>query len=198
MIEAPISKTAFAEAVRVTPARVSQWLAEKKIFGDAIVGEGRSARIRASLAVQQLQSNLNFDRRICANSSAKLDGIFPFSPIHTRDPIEEQIKRERLETARRTNRKMAGEEAARNGRYVLSEDARRSTGKAIVQVISSTEGWCSELASAIAAKFSIPQRDVLHLVRAEFRNFRAGLGPSFQQSDRACGDAALTNVGQAE
>ena len=105
----------------------------------------------------------------------------PAAAEPVRDPIEEQIKRERLETARRTNRKMAEEEAARSGRYVLADDARREIGKASAQILSSTDGWNAELASKIAAKFALPQRDVLHLIRSEFNVFRATLSTAMRQ-----------------
>ena len=105
----------------------------------------------------------------------------PPSTEPPRDPIEEQIKRERLETARRTNRKMAEEEAARSGRYILAEHARKEIGKSIAQMLSSTDGWNAELASKISAKFGLPQRDVLHLIRSEFRDFRATLAAAMRQ-----------------
>ena len=202
-----VSKSEFARLSNVSAPRVSQWIAEKKIYGDAIVGDGRDAKIHLATARAQLRQNLDISQRMGNGLSTQLDGpppaaaahpaavdqaqpaapaptaqVLPFArppaPEPVRDPIEEQIKRERLETARRTNRKMAEEEAARNGRYVLADDARREVGKAIAQMISSTEGWCSELASAVAAKFSLPQRDVLHLVRNEYRSFRASLSTS--------------------
>jgi hypothetical protein len=48
-------------------------------------------------------------------------------------------------------------------------------------VLNSTDGWNAELASKISAKFSLPQRDVLHLVRNEFRNFRSVLAAAMRQ-----------------
>lgn len=205
------SKSEFARLSNVSAARVSQWIAEKKIYGEAIVGQGREAKINVAIARAQLRQNLDISQRMGNGLSTQLDGpapaattvpatpapvdqvptaqVLPFQrPAPTepvRDPIEEQIKRERLETARRTNRKMAEEEAARNGRYVLADDARREVGKASTQFLSSTEGWLAELASKMAAKFSLPQRDVLHLVRSEFRDFRAGLSSAMRQQAEA-------------
>lgn len=201
-----VSKAEFARLSNVSRGRVSQWLSEKKIFGDAIVGEGREAQIHVARARAQLRQFLDIGQRMGNGLSTQLNGpepsvvpspapiavdqvpsaqVLPFQRQQQqeppRDPIEEQIKRERLETARRTNRKMAEEEAARSGRYVLADDARREVGKAIAQVLTSTEGWGAELASKISAKFSLPQRDVLHLIRSEFREFRANLSASIRK-----------------
>ena len=207
-----VSKSEFARLSNVSPARVSQWIAEKKIYGDALVGDGRDARIRISVARAQLRQNLDISQRMGNGLSTQLDGPVPATTVTmapasapvdqapgaqvlpfqrpaslepVRDPIEEQIKRERLETARRTNRKMAEEEAARNGRYVLADDVRREIGKTSAQYLSSTEGWLAELASKTAAKFSLQQRDVLHLMRSEFRNFRANLSTTIRQQAEA-------------
>lgn len=58
-----LSKSEFALRRGVTPARVSQWIAEKKISGDAIVGDGRHARIDEEIACQQLDESLGLAQR---------------------------------------------------------------------------------------------------------------------------------------
>ena len=198
-----VSKSEFARLSNVVPGRVTQWISEKKIYGEAIVGEGRFAQIRVAVARAQLKRHLDIGQRLGNGLSTTLDGpppaevqietpldsgaqVLPFQkpPAQSeppRDPIEEQIKRERLETARRTNRKMAQEEAASAGRYVLADDARKEVGKSVAQVLCSTDGWIGELASKISAKFALQQRDVLHLARSEFRDFRANLSASIRQ-----------------
>lgn len=202
-----VSKSQFARLSNVTPGRVSQWLTEKKIHSDAIVGEGRDAKINVERARAQLNLSLDISQRMGNGLSTRLQGpalasppiaepqpvtdpfpsaqVLPFArPTAndpSRDPIEEQIKRERLETARRTNRKMAEEEAARSGRYVLAEHAAREVGKSVTLVFSSVDGWIAEAASKISAKFGLPQRDVLHLMRSEFSTFRAKFSVTLRQ-----------------
>lgn len=51
-----VSKSEFARECNVSPARVSQWISEGKITPDAIAGEGRSAKVNADLALQQVYS----------------------------------------------------------------------------------------------------------------------------------------------
>jgi hypothetical protein len=200
-----VSKSQFARLSNVAPGRVSQWLTEKKIHGNAIVGEGRDAQIHVARARAQLNLSLDISQRMGNGLSTRLEGPAPAPPAAPqlatdaattaqvlpfqrppateppRDPIEEQIKRERLETARRTNRKMAEEEAARSGRYVLAEHAAREVGKSVTLVFSSVDGWIAEAASKISAKFSLPQRDVLHLMRSEFSTFRAKFSTTLRQ-----------------
>jgi hypothetical protein len=98
------------------------------------------------------------------------------------DPIEEQIKRERLESLQRDNRKKAEDEAARAGRYVLSHGAAVQMGKIAATMLELFEGSLSDLASAMAAKFQIPQRDVLHLLRGEFREIRSRAAVSMKEA----------------
>lgn len=63
MAKEPITKGEFATRRGVTPARVSQWLADGAISGDAIVGSGRHARIDEDLACQQLDDRLDLHQR---------------------------------------------------------------------------------------------------------------------------------------
>lgn len=54
-----VSKAEFAELIGVSPGRVSQHIAAGKISGDALVGSGRSSRIRYEIAVAQLRERLD-------------------------------------------------------------------------------------------------------------------------------------------
>lgn len=168
-----LSKKHFASLKNVTPARVSQWIAEGKIGRNALVGEGMRARINVELATEQLKGRLDWNQRI-ANSHAKLDEMpAPVAPTAgSASALDEQFKRERLEGLQRENRKRAEEEAARSGRFVDSQAARAEMAKIASDVVVIIDGALPEIARAIAAKFALSQRDVLHLLRTEFRNVR--------------------------
>jgi hypothetical protein len=56
-----VTKTAFASICGVSNARVSQWLADGKLDGEAVVGHGHRARIRV---------DGHFRRRISPGASA--------------------------------------------------------------------------------------------------------------------------------
>lgn len=49
-----MTKIEFATLMRVSGGRVSQWIKAGRIYGDALIGKGRAARIRPALARAQL------------------------------------------------------------------------------------------------------------------------------------------------
>jgi hypothetical protein len=184
-----VSKSEFARLTHVVPGRVTQWISEKKIYGDALVGEGRSARIRAAVARGQLRRHIDIGQRHGNGLGTRLDDpppaaapveappgaqVIPFQrPAPASDPIEERIKQGRLEGIERDNRRKAEEEAERRGLYTRTDDVRKQFGRVTSQNVDAVEGWLGEAAAKIAAAFNLSQRDVLHLLRNEFRAFRA-------------------------
>lgn len=182
-----VSKTDFARLKNVSPARVSQWISGGKIDGKALVGEGRNARVDVELASEQLRSRLDLSQSVGNGLGTRLDTAqapdllrqpadvppnAPGAPPAIDSSLEAQFKRERLEGERRKNRREAEEEAARAGRFVESQAVRAEIAKIAGRVVSVIDGALPEMAAAIAAKFELPQRDVLHVLRTEFRNVR--------------------------
>jgi len=193
-----VTKSAFASLVGVSPGRVSQFLSEKKISGDALVGEGRRARIRVSVACQQLKRNLDISQRFGNGITTRLDQPSPVSEIGAdfatppaavaaspkppaADPIEEQLKREKLEQLQRLNRKAAREEAEKVGKLTDSDLARQQMGRIATQIVTIFEGSAAEIANTIAATFNLPPRDVVHLLRGEFRKVRASAAKALRR-----------------
>ena len=187
-----ITKSEFARRRNVSPARVTQWIEEGKIHGAALVGEGRSAKIVETVAVAQLNEKLDVGQRFGNGLATRLDlpapPVAPSAPVSADeapapiiDTIEKQIARERLEALQRQNRNGAIDEAERARLLTDSESVSRATAKMAVQLIAVFEGALPELASAIAAKHDIPQRDVLHLLRSEFRKVRETAALSFKR-----------------
>ena len=113
-----LSKQSFAELIGVTPARLSQYLAEGRISGEAIVGVGRHARINVAVAQAQLKTRLDITQRI-ANGRARLDGAGAAA-------IEDGIKAERLAQLRHFNQR-AAEEAALTGGRLRARRGRAAT-----------------------------------------------------------------------
>ena len=56
---ATMAKAEFADLIGVSPGRVSQYVAEGKISGEALVGSGRAQRVRPEIAVAQLRERLD-------------------------------------------------------------------------------------------------------------------------------------------
>jgi hypothetical protein len=188
-----VSKGQFATLRNVSPGRVSQWISEGKIKPDALVGEGRNAKINVTVARLQLREALDVSQLagngVATNLALPLTASTPPSasapnreaaPSPQNDPIAEAIKQERLDQLRRANRREAEEEAARSGRFTDAADAARQMGTLATKMMAVMEGSLPELATAVSARFEIPQRDVLHLLRSEFRKVRAAAAKTFR------------------
>ncbi|MHC6150546.1 hypothetical protein ACVSQB_01995 [Bradyrhizobium elkanii] len=181
-----LSKKNFSLLRNVSPARVSQWIAEGKIGADALVGTGHRARINVELATEQLRARLDVTQRM-ANGRANLDEM-PFAPPPPtanpslvdvppgRSSLDDDFKRERLEGLQRENRRRAAEEAARAGCYVDAAAARAELSNVGSRVLSAIEGGLPEMAAALAANFALPESEVLQMLLAEFGAVRQRVG----------------------
>ncbi len=88
------------------------------------------------------------------------------------DTVEDQLKRAKLEEQLRRNRIQAADEALRQGMLMSADDAREQMARIAGMMLQIFEGALPDFAAAMAAQFDIPQRDVLHLLRAEFKKVR--------------------------
>lgn len=189
-----ISKSEFARRRNVTPPRVTQWIEARKIFGDAIVGEGRSAQIRESIACQQLNRTLDPSQRLGNGLGTRLEiparlSLDPSAAgqhkesqsaedggATRRDPnlmtTQDLIAEQKLIQLRRQNERDRIEDAKARGDLVEAAGAQAQFARATAQLISSIEGKLSEMATSIAAEFKLPQRDLLHAIRVKFREAR--------------------------
>lgn len=186
--EASVTKGEFARLANVTPGRVSQWLSAQQIYGEAIDGEGRDAKIRPNIALAQLKRTLDLGQRVAnglgthlqlvspAKGAADQGDDAPAAPTRSgsfHDEAERELVQLRLDRERRRDRQEREEEAARAGRYVDAEDANRELGRLASRLVSEFEGSLPDLATAIAAQFKLEQRDVLHTLKQAFRAARA-------------------------
>jgi hypothetical protein len=170
-----VSKSEFAAIAGVGRVRVSQYLAEKKIYGEAIVGRGRKARIRVRVALEQLGRALDVVQHLGANGRARTqgNGDAPRSNGEVPDTVEQSIKAERLRQLALSNAKAVAEEAARSGRYMLADDARQEMGRVASQLMAAFQSALPELATAMAAAFKgVNQRDALRTLRTAWQDIR--------------------------
>jgi hypothetical protein len=167
-----VSKGRFAELCNVSPGRVSQWISEGKLSGAAIVGTGRSAQIDVDLGKAQVKASRDVDQAHSGNGLAtNLESDAPRLPLA--NTVTDQIAEQRLELLKRQNREKETDEFVRNGHLVEADDARRHAGQEVARAITRFEGALPEFANAIAAKFKVPARDVLHELKARWRTVRA-------------------------
>ena len=168
-----VTKSAFASLCGVSCGRVSQWLADGKLDGEAIVGHGHRARIRLDVARAQLKRRLNITQRL-ATGRAKLDGS-----ADEAQPIEEDIKAERLAQLRHFNKRASEEAALRAGAYVKTADVQQQFGAIAARLMSAFEASFMPIANAIVAGRAQTPQDVQRIMRATWREVRAagGQGP---------------------
>lgn len=177
-----LSKGDFAREVGVSPGRVSQWIAEGKIGPDALDGEGRSAKIIVERALEQIKARRDVGQslgngigtRVFGAAGTATDQPTSTAPPLRTDDVAYQIQLERLKSERRKNERDAVEEATRRGKLVPADDVRAQMARLARQVDEVNAAMLVDFASAIAGKFSLPQRDVLHLLR-EVRNEKKGV-----------------------
>lgn len=157
-----VSKGDFAALVGLSAGRISQMIASGIIGRDALSGEGRSARIIVERAKDQIKTRRNVGQALGNGLLTKLDD--DEVPPGT-DDVARQIQNERLLDARRKNRLAAIDEARALGNLVEGEALQREVGKAGQALVNAFMGMAPDIANAIAAKFGVSQRDVLHEVR---------------------------------
>ncbi|MCV0427819.1 MAG: hypothetical protein K5905_20370 [Roseibium sp.] len=186
---AVVTKGEFADILNVSAGRVSQYITEGKISGAALVGEGRRAKINVAVAREQLRNHLDIGQMLGNGLETRLSSVDQPGPLpletappqHTPQPsldprketVEDKLKRERLFQAQIQSRKAAAEEEAEKGRFVSAAEIRASDMRIAVKMIQTFEGALPNMAAAIASRFEVPVRDVLHLLKAEFTEMRS-------------------------
>lgn len=202
MVEASqiVRKSEFAEMRGVSPGRVTQWITAGHIGPEALVGEGRGARIRVDVATAQLRERLDVNQRFGLNGlPTRLDAApppaivvpqvspqaAPQSPSPPPEPpppsnsTEERIKREKLRQAELTTRRAEEADRLARGVYILARDAREETTRVAAKMFEAFDGALVDFAAALSAKYEIPARDITHLLRKELRRVRERMSADF-------------------
>jgi hypothetical protein len=175
-----VTKKEFAGLAHVTAGRVSQWLKEGKISGEAIVGHGHRARICVAVAMEQLRRNLDPVQHLGAAGRATVNGNGAAVP----PVVEDQIKSARLQQLVLSNAAAAAEAAAQSGRYVPAAGARQEMGRVAARLMAAFESSFMEFANALMASPPATSRDALRTLRSTWRSIRA-------RQARAAGDEAV-------
>ncbi|WP_299482050.1 hypothetical protein [uncultured Roseibium sp.] len=86
---AVVTKGEFAKFINVSPGRVSQYIAEGKIYGDALVGTGRGSKINRPIAQEQLRQALNIGQMFGNGLETRLtDPAQPAEPTFDQAPAQ--------------------------------------------------------------------------------------------------------------
>lgn len=167
-----MSKGDFARECNVTPGRVSQWLSDGVIGRECLDGEGRNARIIVDRAKAQIALRRDPGQAMGNGLGTRLD-FGPSEPQtpdeperpQKRDDVAHQIQLERLEQEKRRNRRETIDEQERLGTLVSAGEVRAQMTRLAQQVDEANGAMLADFAAAIAARFELPQRDVLHELR---------------------------------
>jgi hypothetical protein len=190
MLEAAkiVRKSEFAVLRNVSPGRVTQWITAGHIGPDALVGQGRDARINVAVANAQLCERLDPSQRFGLNGiTTRLDAPLPPPVPAISDPppppvidsVETRIKAEKLRQAELTTRRAEEADRLSRGVYILAKSARDENMRIAAKLFEAFDGALADFASALAAKYQIPQRDSLHLLRSEMRRVRERVAAEF-------------------
>jgi hypothetical protein len=178
-----VTKGQFATIRGVSPGRVSQWIAEKKIHGEALIGEGRNAQINLDVALEQLGATLDFDQQQ-AQALAKPASVAPAATI---TPEQQRIAAVKAETAEIELRQLRRRELEQQGVLIRASEARQVFGRELSELITATEQqFLPEAAETVGRQLGIDHKAVTTVLRAAFREFRA------KRSDLAKSAAATT------
>jgi hypothetical protein len=182
-MQGEVSKGEFAALIGVTPGRVSQYIAAGQIKASSLVGSGRNAKVDVEKAKADLRLTLDISQRLGNGIDTNLGSDDPAdrqataiqqssSPPIQISGVEHDIKQAKLEQLRRINRNGAIAEAKDRGQLIETELARAEMARVAASMLQVFEGGLTDIASAITAEFKIPQRDLLHLMRKQFRIIR--------------------------
>jgi DNA-binding transcriptional regulator YdaS (Cro superfamily) len=205
-----VSKSRFAEIIGVSPGRVSQYISEGKISRSALVGEGQRAKINVEVAKADLRRTLDIAQRLGNGISTRIDaavrpdeaaakpaGEAGASAAPLPEPprgIDQELKLEKLQQIRRANRNAAIADAQSRGELITTVDAKAEMTKVAQAMMQEFEGEITDFATAIAARFSLPQRDVIHLLRQRHREFRAERSSALERAAAAMPETVETQV----
>lgn len=164
-----MAKGEFAAHMGVTPGRVSQWIAEGKIGRDALVGEGRSARIIVEVAEAQVSARRDPGQAMGNGLGTRVTQTAPAAGLLDGElkpnDTAKLIQVERLEQERRRNRREQVEEVVRNGGLVPADEMRRQMGQIAQRQAAEYQGMLADYADAAAEMSGLPARDFLHRFR---------------------------------
>ncbi|WP_421358144.1 hypothetical protein [Agrobacterium rosae] len=180
-----VSKSEFAALINVSPGRVSQFISAGQISSAAIIGSGQRAKIDVERAKSDLRLTLDVSQRLGNGFDTRIDpsgeatvatnngqqNTLPIPPVLS--GVDHEIKQQKLEQIRRANRNGAIADAQARGQLIETEQSRAEMTRVAASLLQVFEGGLTDLASAVAAEFKVPQRDVLHLLRKQFRQIRA-------------------------
>ncbi len=176
-----VDKSRFAKIIGRSPGRITQLIAEGKISGAALEGDGRSARINVTEAMRQLGLNLHPGQQL-----AQPRPIFAAPPPPETEPppalrpSQSQAEKDQARyTAARADKAeyeaaaMRAQAQARAGTWVEARDAAAAFSRQLRQFVSEVDASLPVFAEALAADLGIESRAAVLILRRVWRDLRA-------------------------
>ncbi|WP_039017544.1 hypothetical protein [Halocynthiibacter namhaensis] len=219
-----LTQAGFARHMGVSRAAVSQWKSGDILSDGAFTLPGRKGKVIVSVAVEDVRRNRDIGQSLgngietrtsteaVADEKAvptevqpdllpvKPEAVAvepPAAPTQKQpkiDTVEDQLKRARLEEQHRKNRIGASEEALQQGLLMSSDDAREQMSRVAGMMLQIFEGALTDFAAITASQFNVPQRDVLHTLKNEFRKVRKAATQKEQARITELEKATMTSV----
>lgn len=178
---ASVTKSQFAALRGVTPGRVSQWISEGKIHGDALDGEGRSARIVVAVACEQLGVTLDLVQAVANGQQASIPLSLDAPPASQSPQTEAFTDQRRLARIKADQAEMAYERERRDfeaevGRYMLTDYGEAVWMKTFGKVIAELEAALPTMATEIARQIvGADPKLVTIALRNAYRTWRSNM-----------------------
>jgi hypothetical protein len=182
-----LSKAEFAKHVGRSRSCISGWIKAGKISANALIGDGRNARIWVQRAKDDLARSLDPAQQVSQAAPIAFDATeMPLTaddgPNRGLLPIAIPSERER-DLARRAkadaDKAEHDAEAARRrlaideGRYVLAEEAAAAWGREMSKHIADTEMFIgTKLPQLIAERHGLDWKILASEMRSDYRDFR--------------------------
>lgn len=217
-----VSQAEFARRMGVSRAAVSQWKSSGILGDDAFTKPGKKGKLHFGIAAEHVRKNRDLGQSLGNGLGTKVPSAPQPQPqpqpqpvqtpaassdpepgpaqdlpeaVPLRSPeadVKDKIAAARLEAQLRTNRMEAAKEAFQADTLMSSDDAREQMGRIAGTLLQIFEGALPDFAADLAEHFGIPQRDALHVLRAQYIKVRATAAQ--KEAQRLAGLNAGTSI----
>lgn len=204
-----VSQAEFARRMGVSRAAVSQWKANNVLEASAFTNPDKTGKLILDVAGSQVRKNRDIGQSLgngidtgadapATETQTQVDpesGPVSGSQIGKQDTsVEGLLKAARLEDSLRKNRMAAAEEAKLQGQLMDARDARAEMARIAGMMMQIFEGALPDFANAMAERFKIPQRDVVHVLRAEFRAVRSQAAKKARENSEMVSQTSVSSI----
>lgn len=165
---AKATKSEFARLVKLTPGRISQFIADGRLK-DCLIVEGGKTLIDVEKALDRLKLRRHGGQALGNGAKTRLN----LTPSQEADDIELKIKRARLEEVELRNRRLREEELVKQGVLMRADDVSAEMARTARIMVEKFESEIPSVAREMAARFGVPERDLVFMLRKQFTAVRA-------------------------